>query len=206
MSDDFSFPTFHTEPPSRAGAAISASVGESVIMTGKNNVLLDRAGRVIGRDVPPERRAGRTVLSESQAFDRIGAAVRLNLEQLRSTYDQARVESNQFFKYTLAFACLGFLIVLVAVGFLLIGKTEAGIVSVVGSIIPEITSGLFFRKDKELRSMIEAHHAHIMESQRLLTMIDVAETIEDEDARNDLKEKIIFKVLNIDNNNATPGA
>jgi hypothetical protein len=138
------------------------------------------------------------VLSSEQAFERIGAAVKLNLEQLESNINQARKESNQFFKLTLVFAGLGFLIILSGVLFLVFGQTSAGIVTSISSIIPEVTASLFFSKDKELRKTIQSYHQHMLESQQILTMIDVSETIKNEAERDKMKQEIIYKVLKID--------
>jgi hypothetical protein len=147
-----------------------------------------------------ERNEKEKVLSEDQAFERIGAAVRMNLEQLEQNIAQARKESNQFFKLTLVFSSLGFLVVLAAVALLLGGQTVAGIVSAVASAIPEVTAALFFKKDKELRGSIEKYHHHLMESQRILTMIDVAETVQNKEERDLIKREIICKALGIDVN------
>ncbi|MCP5107489.1 MAG: toll/interleukin-1 receptor domain-containing protein [bacterium] len=137
-------------------------------------------------------------LSSNQAFDRIDAAVRQNLEQLRENFEQARLESRQFFRLTLLFASIGFFVVIAAVGFLLAGQAAAGIVASISSLIPEATAALFFRKDAELRKTIESYHQHILQSQQVLTMIDVGQTIEDPVERDRMKEQIIFKVLDID--------
>ena len=136
-------------------------------------------------------------ISIEQAFERIGAAVKLNLTQLQSNIEQARSESNQFFKLMLVFSSLGFSIVLGGVALLLAGYTTAGIITAISSIIPEVTATLFFTKDKELRRTIYSYHEHMIESQKLLTMIDVAETIESNNEKDKMKQKIISKALDI---------
>jgi hypothetical protein len=139
------------------------------------------------------------VLSAEQAFERIGAAVRLNLEQLENNIKQARSESNQFLKLTMLFAGFGFLIILFGVLLLFYGLSTAGIVTSISSIIPEATASLFFTKDRELRKTIYSYHQHMIESQQILTMIDVAETIGNDIERDKMKQEIIYKVLNIEN-------
>ena len=81
---------------------------------------------------------------------------------------------------------------------MLLGQATAGVVSSIASLIPEVTAGLFFRKDRELRDVIAIYHQHILESQRLLTMIDVAETVKDSKEKDRIKQEIIFNVLGID--------
>lgn len=144
-------------------------------------------------------------ISAEQAFERIGAAVKLNLTQRENNIEQARKESNQFFKLMLIFSGIGFLVMLVMLGgvaLLLAGQTSAGIVTAISSIIPEVTATLFFTKDKELRRTIHSYQEQMLDSQKLLTMIDVAETIENKEEKDKMKQEIIFKALDI----ATPPA
>jgi hypothetical protein len=88
-------------------------------------------------------------------------------------------------------------VVLAAIALFILGYTTAGIVSTVASLIPEVTAALFFAKDKELRGTIERYHQHVLDSQRLHTMIDVAETVKNGEERDSLKRQIIFKALGI---------
>ena len=112
--------------------------------------------------------------------------------------NKARKESGLFFTITLVSASLGFVVFLAGVGLLLAGQVDAGKVSSILSIIPEIVAGLFFGKDKELRDTIERYHQSISDLQRILTMIDIAETIKSEGERDFLKKQIIYKALDID--------
>jgi len=172
---------------------VQIAVGDSNIVAGNSNIISQVGGNIsIGK-----KRDDLPTVSGDQAFERIGAAVRLNLSQLESNIKQARTESNQFFKLTLLFSGLGFLVILGGVIFLLLGQTTAGIVTTVASLIPEVTAGLFYSKDRELRKTVQAYHQHMLESQKLLTMIDVSETIIDQVERDRMKQEIIFKVLAI---------
>lgn len=50
-------------------------------------------------------------ISADQAFERIGASVRSSLTESEKNSAQARLQSGQFFKYTLGFAIAGFIVV-----------------------------------------------------------------------------------------------
>jgi hypothetical protein len=141
--------------------------------------------------------APKEVLSSGQALGRIAAAVRLNLTQLQLNMEQARRESSQFFITTMIFAGLSFAIILVGVALMLSNLVTAGIVTTAASIVPEAAALLLFNKDKELRKTIELYHSHILESQRVLTMVDLAETIEESATKDSVKEQIIFSVLKV---------
>jgi hypothetical protein len=180
--------------PSVATTAIGA---DTVIrLTTGRNIAVGRD--LVARDVPASIEKSERTLTEERAFDRIAAAVKLNLTQIQENMQQARKESSQFFKLTLLFASLGFLIVLGGVVLLYLGEISAGIVAAISGSIPEVTAALFFKKDQELRKTIEAYHGHMLSSQKLMTMIDVAETIRDSQEKDKMKQQIILKTLGID--------
>lgn len=187
-----------TEKSGSRSVHVGGVVSDSVIVTGDNNIAVGASGDVVGRNVEISHEKDKRILSQDQAFERIGAAIRSNLIQLDKNLAQSRVESGQFFKLTLIFAALGFIVVIVGVALLLAGQVTAGIVSTVASLIPEVTAALFFQKDKELRNTIERYHQQILDSQRILTMVDVAETVYDREEQDTLKREIIYKALNIE--------
>jgi hypothetical protein len=172
------------------------AIGERVIVTGGRNIIIE--GDEVRTDVQIQKDSHYHIISGEQAFERIGAAVKLNLKELESNIQQARLESNQFFRLTLIFSGLGFVIILIAVALLLIGQITGGVVTSISSIIPEVTALLFFQKDRELRRTIQSYHQYMLESQQVHTMIDVAETITNSVERDTMKQHIIFKVLGID--------
>jgi hypothetical protein len=137
------------------------------------------------------------ILSSEQALGRIADAVRLNLGQLQLNMEQARRESSQFFRTTMIFSGIAFVIILGGIGLMLANLVTVGIVTTAASIIPEAGALLLFNKDKELRKTIETYHSHILESQRVLTMIDLAETMAETAAKDSVKEQIIFAVLQV---------
>ena len=150
--------------------AIAGAVGESVLVVGNRNIAVDTKGQVVSTDVSLDQEEPKLILSESEAFDRLGTSFRRNIDQLEQNVSQARKESAQFFKLTLVFSSFGFLVVLLGIFLLYFGHVTAGIVSAVSSVVPQVTAALFFRKDKELREAIESYHKHIMDSQQILTM------------------------------------
>ncbi|MEJ2230288.1 MAG: hypothetical protein P8X46_03805 [Nitrospirales bacterium] len=211
-----------TEPPKKNTRAAEGApsciaqkaVSGSVIKTGDEGIAIGKGGITVGRlkvekgargvfigdhvkevfvpEEPPR------LLSQDQAFQRIDAAVRSNLSQLELNKEKATNESNDFFWSNILFASLGFLVMLTGMGLLLVNLIAAGIVVTAIAVIPFVTAALFFRKDKELRVTIERHHRHILDSQRLLTMIDFAETVQDQKAQDNLKKEIIWRALGIE--------
>jgi hypothetical protein len=181
---------------------IGEVLGDTQIVTGDSNTVMVSSTPLItgnefsvGRDLHfpiPEK-----VLSSEQALGRISDAVRLNLGQLQLNMEQARSESSQFFRTTMIFSAIAFMIILCGVAFMLASLVAVGAVTTAASIIPQAAALLLFNKDKELRRTIESYHGHILESQRVLTMIDLAETMAETQAKDSVKEQIIFAVLKI---------
>jgi TRADD-N domain-containing protein len=135
------------------------------------------------------------ISSSEQALGRIAGRVRLNLGQVKADMEQARKESSQFFRPTLVFSGIGFVIILAGIGLMLAKLVTVGIVTTVASIIPEGCGLLFFNKDRELRRTIETYHERILKSQDILTTVDIAETFGAASAKDAIKEKIIMAVL-----------
>jgi hypothetical protein len=142
------------------------------------------------------RRKPKEVLSSEQALARIAEKTNFNVDQLQQNMDQARSESGQFFRVTLIFAGIGAAIIIGGVCLMVAGLATAGLVTTATSLIPQATALLLFNKDKELRKTIEAYHGQILESQKVLTMIDLAETMNNE-SRDTIKEQIVLAVLKV---------
>ncbi|MGQ0446232.1 MAG: TRADD-N-associated membrane domain-containing protein [Beijerinckiaceae bacterium] len=138
------------------------------------------------------------VLPSERALARIADAVGLNLSQLQLNMEKARRESSQVFCLTMTFCGIASAIILVGVSLMLADLVKVGAVTTIASVIPQAGALLLFNKEKELRKTIETYHNHIMESQRVLTMIDLAETISEPVTKDSVKEHIISTVLRID--------
>jgi hypothetical protein len=174
-----------------AGIKVGGVIGGSrIISAGKDIVIGDRFTNSY-TSLPPK------LVSSEQALGRIADAVRLNLGQLQLNMEQARRESSQFFRTTMIFSGVAFAIILGGVALMLTGLVTVGIVTTAASVIPEAGALLIFNKDKELRKTIETYHGHILESQRVLTMIDLAETMGEAAAKDSVKEQIVSAVLKV---------
>jgi hypothetical protein len=169
------------------------ALGDTAILSGGGNIVV-RGGEVTGVDVEVKDRS-LTVISAEQAIDRIGAVARFTLEQLQRNIEQAREQSSQFFRLTLVFSGIGAAVVLLGVVLLFLGQVTAGVVASAASLIPDVSAAMFFRQDRRLRQTIETYHKHMLDSQRLLTMVDVAATVGNAHDRDRIKREIILKML-----------
>lgn len=182
-------------PQKAAGVAVAATViakAEAV----SSAEIEPRAGRA-----PRTIASSMSTLTAELAFERIAANVKVNLTQIENNIEHARRDSSKFFRLTMIFVSLGFFLAASGIFFIYIG-IDAGYATTLCSSIPEVVAVLFFRKDQELRKTIEEYHSHMLNSQRVLTMIDLAETIDSDVDRDKIKQQIIFLTLNI----SAPGA
>jgi hypothetical protein len=138
------------------------------------------------------------VLPSERAFERISDAVKLNLHQLQRNMDKARSESSRFSWVSMVFCAMASSIMLGGIGLMWAGLVKVGFITTAASIIPSLGAHLVFSEGKELRKTMETYHSHIMESQRVLTMIDLAETIGDVAVKDSVKEQIVRAVLVVD--------
>jgi hypothetical protein len=192
----------------RMGDKFSNITGSNIgsrtnLSAGRENVINRSGIQVSGEGIKAERLAvgrgatAKEIISSEQALGRIADAVRLNLGQLQLNMEQARRESSQFFRTTMIFSGVAFAIILGGVAMMLGGLVTVGIVTTAASVVPQAGALLLFNKDKELRRTIETYHGHILESQRVLTMIDLAETMGQATAKDAIKEQIILTVLKV---------
>jgi hypothetical protein len=186
---------------SAGGVDLAVAIGDTNIQIGTTEIINSETPieirNIIERASPsiPVRRPKE--ISADQAFERINAAVRQNLNQLEQNVGQARLESSNMFKLTIIFASIGFGVLMVGVVLLLFNLAAAGVVASAASIIPAATSGLFFAKDKEVRNILTEYHDRILENQKIMTMIDICETLSVVKDRDKMKERIILNALYI---------
>jgi hypothetical protein len=146
---------------------------------------------------PNEVLASAPPIPRDLAFGRLGATAGQYLEQLQGNIVQARNDSRQFFTVMLIFAGVGSSVVIVGVWLLYQGLLTQGAVAAAAGLIPQVAAAVFFAKDKELRKTIQDYHQNLITSQQVLTLIDVAETIEGINMRDITKQEIISTVLKV---------
>ncbi|NPA72662.1 MAG: hypothetical protein GXO35_07520 [Gammaproteobacteria bacterium] len=180
--------------------SISGAVANSVIVTGDDQrLIVSPTGETTREEKGIYNSVGsKRILSEEQAFERIGGAARLVYEQIRIDIEQARKESGQIHNLLLIFVVVGFLFILSGVVLIYFNQVTGATVSGVSSVISGTVATLLFKKDTELRKRVAEYHEQLLEIQRILTMIDIAETIADGSIRDEMKRRIIFQSLGIE--------
>ena len=170
------------------------ALGEGIVEAGDSNVVV-RDGKIIDKNVDKSEYSDIPTISSEHAFNRMGQRVRFNLDEKKNALNQARVESRQFFSLTLLSSIVGFFIIVVGVLLIYFRHINAGTVTSVVGIVSEGLAAIFFKKDKELREVVQSHLNMIEESQLLLTLIDIAETITDKTVRDATKRDVIKSMI-----------
>ncbi|MBC8217151.1 MAG: hypothetical protein H8E73_01685 [Planctomycetes bacterium] len=155
--------------------------GDDVVVSGH-----DVAGRNIVKQVP-----------KSVAFESIVAAARITMQQLERDYEQARRQATNWTRASIIAAVVGFVIVLIG-AFLSFGSnTTVGIVTSLSGIVPEVAAALFFQQTREANIRVDAYHKDLIEAKGIDQSIQLCTTMEDDGARDRLKEVIIKRILSI---------
>ncbi len=153
--------------------------GDDVVVSGR-----DGEGRNIVKKVP-----------KSVAFESIVAAARITMQQLERDYEQARRQATNWTRASIIAAVVGFVIVLIGAFLSFASNTTVGIVTSVSGIVPEVAAALFFQQTREATIRVDAYHKDLIEAKGIDQSIQLCATMEDDGARDRLKEVIIKRIL-----------
>ena len=167
------------------------SLGNVVVEAGSRHVVV-KEGRI---ESATEAAPGLPTLTADRALDRMQAVASFNFGEMRRNSDQARSESASLFRLTLVSTALGFGVIIVGVVFMWSGFVPAGAVTTAAGIIPEALAAILFNRAKEYRAMVSSYDSRVRESQRFVSALDFAETIEDPQQRSSMKTTIIESML-----------
>lgn len=138
------------------------------------------------------------IVSSDEAFDHIELTTESYEHHIEENIIKARSDSSRFFKLTLIAVSAGFLLITIGIILLFSQTTNKGIITTASGILIEIVGSLFFTKDKDLRSDIEMYHRYLQQTKRISTMTELAETIHDPKAKDEVKKLIISKTLGME--------
>lgn len=122
------------------------------------------------------------------------------LDELRIIYEQTRLQSQSWFKFSLIAAVVGFITFVTGVFFLLSGQSASGIITLLSSVIPSVAAAMFFTQSKAANNRVDKIRAKLGETQELHTAVKIANTIVDLKAQDKLKSEIVKKILHTEKN------
>ena len=147
--------------------------------------------------VEPKSSAVVAEVPKQDAYERIAGAATATRQQLAQIYEQSRQQAADWTRFSLGAAALGFLLVLGGILAMLLGNTTVGLFTTAASLIPEIAAGLFFQQAREANRRVDESQKKLLEAEGMHRAIELAMTIDDEDARDQLKGTIILRALGL---------
>jgi hypothetical protein len=165
--------------------------GEKAVAVG----IEEDSGNIIV--VEPESSAVVAGVPKQAAYESIAAAANATRQQLTQIYDQSRQQAADWTRSSLGAAALGFLFVLGGLVALLLGNTTVGLVTTASSLIPDVAAALFFQQAREANKRVDENQERLLETEGIHRAIDLVMTLDEEDARDQLKGTIILKALGL---------
>lgn len=171
-----------------------AVVGDKIVGPARVGVEADSGNVVV---LKPDASAVVVEVSKQAAYERIAGAANITRQQLAQIYEQNRQQAADWTRFSLGAAVLGFLIVLGGIVAMLLGNTTVGLVTTAASLIPEVAAGLFFQQARGANRRVDGNQKKLLEVEGIHRAIELAMTIDDEDARDRLKGTIILEALGL---------
>ena len=179
-----------------------SSVGDVVVPVGpsESSTVYVKGGEIAGVNVPIGEDAPAPVISANQAAARISAEARSHRISLISNAHSAREASRRWFALMLSFVSIGSIAIICGIAMCFLGKIEAGVVTGICGALMDFGGAIFFKKDTELRKVVEKNQRFLESMDKLLTVFEMAETIGDLEERDNQKALIIGRALGIGGN------
>jgi hypothetical protein len=132
-----------------------------------------------------------------KTFQKISETARFVTKQLEASYAQAREQAYTWFRFSIIAAGVGFLLIVIGVIVLMLGRTTEGIITTVSSIVPNVIAALFFVQSKASNERVDAIQSKLSESREIHTAVEIANSIETKKERDKLKAEIVRKVIGL---------
>lgn len=139
----------------------------------------------------PEQRAELIVTDPKRIVDS-------HFRILERYYDLHLGEYRLVSRATMVIASLGFIVILVGVGFALSGNISVGVLTSIAGAVAEGVSALFFSQNRLFMSQIAEYHKKLVSTQYLLTSISLAESLQESSKEIEIK-RIIDNLLFLSN-------
>lgn len=124
--------------------------------------------------------------------------VSANFRLLERYYDQTLTEARLNSRATIVIASLGFVAILVGIGFAVSGSVSVGVVSTAAGLVAEGATVLFFKNNQEQLRQVSEYHKKLVSTQYLQTAIALTEGLDDASREAEVK-RIIVNLLYLSN-------
>ena len=132
---------------------------------------------------------------QSQATVHLREQAHHRQESIKGDREYARQEARKWSNASLYAVWAGFGVILMGVLFLMFGKTTAGVVTEISSIVSLAAQRLFAQYKKDADNSYKLHNENMLKCDWIIQIMLVAETITSADARDQQKELAITQML-----------
>lgn len=134
---------------------------------------------------------------KSEVYMRMLGATKSDHRDKRRLFDENLRSARQYTTLSLIAASLGFLVVLGGVVAMMIGYSQAGIVTSAAGIVTELVSVLFFNQAKHFGQRLDNTLDRLLEVEGYFRAFAITEQIPNAEIRDHLLEAIVMKMVGI---------
>ena len=162
---------------------VSGAADGSVVISGK-----DSAGATVQHTVEAD-----------PAFERIATAAVQTSQQIQDLYDQTKQQAVFWFRVSAVAAVLGFgLVIGGIIAILFFQQSTVAIFSTVCGVLLNVIATLFFRQSKDANGRVDEYREDSLNARAIYQTIELIKASESIEIRDRLREMIVKKLLNIE--------
>lgn len=175
-----------------AGAAVTGDTNEETVSVGIDQ---DSDSVVI---VNPSTSEILSRKPRTEAYMQMLGATKTDHRFKKKLYEENLKSTQRHMKFSLAAASLGFLIVLGGVVAMMMGYSQAGIITAAAGVVSELVSVLFFNQARHFSQRLDDTLFRLLEIEGFFRAFAIAEQLPPGALRDQLFEAIVKKMIGID--------
>ena len=115
---------------------------------------------------------------------------------MSAQYEIVRRNAQTSYYFALATSVLGLLLIFGSILFLIYGKLSSiSIIGMIGGLIVEATSAIFFRFYSRTSQMADIYHSYLIRTQQLMMAIRLMKETQDVEARDKIRQNLTLKLI-----------
>lgn len=174
-----------------AGTAVTNDVKEEIVQIG-----IDQDSVIV---VDPRTSEILSKKPKTEAYMQMIGATKADHRFKRKLFEENLKSAQQHMKFSLVAAGLGFLIVLGGVVAMMLGYSQAGIVTSAAGIVSELVSVLFFNQARHFSERLDNTLNRLLDVEGFFRAFAIAEQLPEGNLRGQLFEAIVKKMIGITN-------
>ena len=137
----------------------------------------------------------RAPVSYDSAFNHLISAMAKTRSDLEPIFAQARRQSEGWYRFSLISASIGYLVIVLAVVALVLGRVTEGILATASSALPHGLASISSARARHADNRLDSIREELTKSRELDALLEIANTVDDPSLRNALKAEVVRQVL-----------